>query len=61
MKLLTKLQLAEALGLPSTRIIDQWVKKRMIPVFDLGYKFKRFDLEKVKAALAKFERKAVGQ
>jgi len=61
MKLLTKKKLAEALGLRSTRLIDEWVKKRMIPVFDLGHRSKFFDLEKTKAALAKFEKKAVGQ
>jgi len=61
MKLLTKKQLAAALGLRSTRLIDEWVRKRMVPVFVLGHKSRFFDLEKTKAALAKFERKAVGQ
>lgn len=61
MKMFTKKQLAEALGLRSTRIIDEWVRKRMIPVHVLGHRTRLFDLEKTKAALAKFERKAVGQ
>ena len=61
MKFLTKKQLAEALGLRSTRIIDEWVRKRMIPVSVLGHRSRFFDLEKVKTALAKFERTAVGQ
>jgi len=59
--LVRKKQLAEALGLKSTRIIDTWVRKRMIPVFVLGHRTRLFDLEKTKAALARFERKAVGQ
>lgn len=61
MKSLTKVQLAEALGLQSTRIIDEWLRKHMIPVFILGHRTRLFDLEKTKAALARFERKAVGQ
>lgn len=61
LKLLTKKQLVAALGLRSTRIIDSWTRKRMIPVIVADHRTRLFDLEKVKTALAKFERKAVGQ
>jgi hypothetical protein len=58
---ITKAQLAAELGLSSTRIIDSWVRKRMIPVIDGGHRTKLFNLEKVLASLDKFEIKAVGQ
>ena len=59
--LLTKEELREKLNLPSTRMVDQLMKKGMIPYLPLGHKTVRFDLAKVKAALEKFEVKAVGQ
>jgi len=58
---LTKEQLRERLNLPSTRKIDDMVKKKMIPVLKLGAKTVRFDWEKVKAALDRFEMKEVGR
>lgn len=58
---LNKSELAIELGLPSTRIVDSWVRKRMIPVIDGGHRTKLFNLEKVLIALDKFEIKAVGQ
>jgi hypothetical protein len=60
-KLLTKYELCEALGLRSTRIIDAWVKKRMIPVKDLGHRTKLFELDRVRAALDRFEVKEMGR
>ena len=58
---LTKEQLRQRLNLPSTRMIDGMMKKRMIPYLKWGSKTVRFDFEKVTAALEKFELKAVGQ
>jgi hypothetical protein len=59
--LLTKEQLRQRLNLPSTRKIDDMMKKRMIPFLKWGAKTVRFDWVKVQAALEKFESKAVGQ
>jgi hypothetical protein len=59
--MLTKEQLRERLNLPSTRMVDELVKKRKIPCLKLGHRTVRFSLPKVLAALAKFELKAVGQ
>jgi hypothetical protein len=61
MKLLTKHQLRDELGLASTRIIDSWVRKRMIPVFNGGHRTKLFVLSRVLAALDRFEIKEVGR
>ena len=58
---LTKEQLKDRLNLPSTRMVDEMMKKRMIPFQKLGHRTVRFNWEKVKAALEKFEHKAVGQ
>ena len=58
---LTKEQLKERLNLPSTRMVDEMMKKRMIPFQKPGHGTIRFNWEKVKAALDKFEHKAVGQ
>jgi hypothetical protein len=61
LQLLTKEQLREALNLPSTRMVDELVRRRKIPVLRLGYRTVRFDLAKVQAALEKLELKAIGQ
>ncbi len=61
LNLLTKEELRVALNLPSTRMIDELVRERMIPVLRLGHRTIRFDLVKVMAALEKFELKALGQ
>jgi excisionase family DNA binding protein len=61
MNLLTKEQLCAALNVHSTRMIDELVRKRKIPVIRLGHRTVRFDLAKVIAALEKLEIKAVGQ
>jgi len=59
--LLNKTELRDALGLKSTRIIDAWVKKRMVPVIVAGHRSRFFDLERVLAALQKFEIKEIGR
>jgi hypothetical protein len=61
LNLLTKEELRAALNLPSTRMVDELVRRRKIPVLRLGYRTLRFDLAKVEAALEKLELKAVGQ
>ena len=60
-ELLTKEELRQRLNLPSTRKIDDMMKKRMIPYLKWGAKTVRFDWLKVQAALEKFELKAIGQ
>ena len=58
---LTKEQLREKLNLPSTRMVDELMRRKKIPYLKLGAKTVRFEWEKVKAAIEKFEYKAVGQ
>jgi hypothetical protein len=60
-KFLTKEQIREHLNLPSTRMVDELVRKRKIPVIRLGHRTVRFDLAKVVAALERLELKALGQ
>ncbi len=57
-KLLTKDDLAAKLAL-TRRGIECLVARRKIPVIRVSHRCVRFDWEKVKAALAKFEIKAV--
>ena len=57
---LTKEQLRERLNLPSTRMVDELVRKHKIPVYKLGHKTIRFNWEHVKEALARLEIRAVG-
>ncbi len=59
--LLTKAQLRDRLNLPSTRIIDAWVCKRMISFYRLGHRTLLFDLERVRQDLQRFEIKAIGR
>jgi len=61
MKLLDKNELKDALGLTSTRIIDQWVRSRRVSYYRLGHRTLKFSLPQVLADLAKFEIKAVGR
>jgi hypothetical protein len=61
LQLLTKEELRLALNLPSTRMVDELVRRRKIPIIRLGYRTVRFDLAKVEAALEKLELKAIGQ
>ena len=58
--LMTKEELRAALNLPSTRMVDELVRKRKIPVIRLGHRTVRFDVATVAAALARLERKAIG-
>ena len=57
---MTKEELRAALNLPSTRMVDELVRKRKIPVIRLGHRTVRFNVEKVAAALERLERKAIG-
>jgi excisionase family DNA binding protein len=58
---LTKEELRDKLNVPSTRMIDELMRKRKIPFTKLGHRTVRFEYEKVRAALEKFEHKAIGQ
>ena len=58
--ILTKEELRVRLNLPSTRMVDELVRKRKIPYQKWGHRTIRFQLSKVLAALTKFEVKAVG-
>jgi len=58
--LLTKQELRVILNLKSTRIIDQWVKRRMISFYRLGHRTLKFSLDHVLRDLARFEIKAIG-
>ena len=53
-------EIADALGLHE-RTIKSLARRRAIPSIRIGHRTLRFELEKVKTALGKFERKAVGQ
>ena len=59
--LLTKEELRQRLNLPSTRMVDELVLRRKIPVIKLGHRTIRFDYERVRAALDKLEIKEVGR
>ena len=53
--------LKNALGISSTRVIDQWVRKRMISFIRAGHRTLLFSVEQVRKDLARFEVKAVGR
>lgn len=57
-KLLTATQLAAEITV-GRRTIGAWTKARKIPALKLGRRCVRYDLDKVRAALAKFEQEAV--
>lgn len=59
-KLLSKRELCEKLGLPSTRIIDEMMRRRRIPFIKMGHRTVRFDLSRVITALGRMEVMAVG-
>ena len=59
-KLLSKQELCEKLGLPSTRIIDEMMRRRRIPLIKMGHRTVRFDLSRVITALGRMEVLAVG-
>jgi len=58
MPLLTKKDIAAELSLTLSGI-QALTRKRKIPVIRISHTCVRYDLEKVRAALAKFEQKAV--
>ena len=57
--LLSKHQLALALGV-SPRTIDTWKAHRKIPFLRISPRLVRYNLERVKTALARYEVKEVG-
>jgi len=58
MKLLTKKQLAEELSLTPAGV-QKLTRERKIPVLRISGRMTRYDLDNVRAALGKFEVKAV--
>ena len=56
--LLTAAELAEALKV-SRRTIGNFTKSRRIPALKLGRRCVRYDLQRVRDALAKFEQEAI--
>jgi len=57
--LLSKKEVAAVLNV-SPRTVDNWMVQRLIPFIRLSARLIRFDLERVKAALARYEIKEVG-
>ena len=57
--LVSKQELAIAFGV-SPRTIDNWMAQRRIPFIRISPRLIRFDLNRVKAALARYEIKEVG-
>jgi excisionase family DNA binding protein len=56
---LSKQELALAVGV-SPRTIDNWMAQKRIPFLRLSARLIKFNLERVKAALARYEVKEVG-
>jgi excisionase family DNA binding protein len=56
---LSKQELAAAVGV-SPRTIDSWMAQKRIPFLRLSTRLIRFNLERVKAALARYEIREVG-
>ena len=57
--LLSKKELANAVGV-SPRTINNWMAGRRVPYIRISARLIRFDLERVKAALTRYEVKEVG-
>jgi excisionase family DNA binding protein len=57
---LTKSELAAVLGM-TKRGVEELMYSRKIPFLALGHRTVRFEWEKVRKALARFEQRAVGQ
>lgn len=57
--LLDKEGLRQKLNLPSTRGVDELVRRRAIPVIVLGHRTRRFSWPAVQAAIAKLTINAV--
>jgi hypothetical protein len=58
-ELLTRRQLAQRANV-SVRTVDNWVRRRQVPVIAVGKRLKRFRWSDVWASLQRFERKALG-
>jgi excisionase family DNA binding protein len=56
----TKQELADYLRC-STRQIEKLVKRGILPIRKLGRRFARFDIPRCEAALAKYDRAAIGE
>ena len=61
LNLLDKEGLRQALNLTSTRMVDELVRRRKIPVIRLGYRTLRFNLAAVETALEKLTIREVGR
>jgi excisionase family DNA binding protein len=57
---LNKLELAAKLGV-TRRVVEDMMRRRMIPYLSLGHRTVRFHWPAVERALSKFEHRAVGQ
>lgn len=57
---LNKLELAAKLGV-TRRVVEDMMRRRMIPYLSLGHRTVRFNWPSVERALSKFEHRAVGQ
>lgn len=60
-QMLTKEQLREALNLPSTKMVDSLMQRRVIPFIKLGHRTVRFERAAVERALGKIEIHEVGR
>ena len=60
-QLLNKEEIRRALNLPSTRMIDELMRKRKIPYIKLGHKTVRFSLPEVILALDNLKISAVSR
>jgi hypothetical protein len=58
--LLKRLQLAQAIGV-SSRSIDNWTKRKLIPYIKISARCVRFSLPAVLRALSKFEVREAGR
>jgi len=58
-QLLSKQELAMAVGV-SPRTIDSWMSEKRIPFLRLSSRLVRFNLERVKVALARYEVREIG-
>lgn len=58
--LVTKKQLAAILNLPSTRMIDEMMRRRRIPFLKLGHRTIRFNVGRVREALTRLEVREIG-
>ncbi len=57
---LTKVELAELLGV-TRRVVEEMMRRRMIPYLSLGHRTVRFFWPAVEKALGRLEHKAIGQ